>query len=84
MLRKLGVPIKAPTNLCRDNKEIIIYITNPYSKLKKNHTEISYSKLRKKPAASIFNSVKNFITVNQSNILMQLVATDKLGSFPGK
>ena len=64
MLCSLGVPVPGPTRLCGDNLGMIMSLTNPESKLKKNHVAISFHKLRECATTKIVNLIKVCTTVN--------------------
>jgi hypothetical protein len=57
MLRCLGVPVSAPTNLYGDNFGTIQSATIPDGELKKKHIAISYHYVREAIAARIVNAV---------------------------
>jgi len=57
MLRCLGVPVTAPTNLYGDNFGVIQSATIPDGELKKKHIAISYHYVREAIAAKVVNGI---------------------------
>jgi hypothetical protein len=57
MLRCLGVPVTAPTNLYGDNFGVIQSATIPEGELKKKHIAISYHYVREAIAAKVVNGI---------------------------
>ena len=57
MLRCLGIPVVAPTNLFGDNFGAIQSANIPEGELKKKHVAISYHYVREAIAAKIVNAI---------------------------
>jgi Reverse transcriptase (RNA-dependent DNA polymerase) len=69
MLRCLGVPVSAPTNMYGDNFGVIQNATIPDSDIKKKHVAISYHYVREAITARIVNGIwirtyENFADIN--------------------